>query len=708
MRGVTILDRVSGREVPTLDDRAVAGRYLFLPGTRRVVVDGRYAQPGEYHDVGSEQERRLLSDQVTVNAVRIIGERVDVLTRRQAPVSEISSLSPLVDGAAASRILERESLESAIEEQLRYLRAVCFRPVSRLRPVDRLVPVARARRVTARTVTHLAARSEHWATLRPDGIRPHHVLSPERDVDLDLYENRVAAQLIDRLGQYLTSRIGQIREVDRMFGDIQRYCDDIADRPWNNSQRLWQLVADLLDEQDWRPHAEARLTELAKLRGGVSTLRRSPVWSGTNRRAALGTSLRPTNLFTNEEKYRRVGVLWRRWIASLTGLTDEDPASRRRQWYRQFEGYVAVLLLRALEEIGGQAAVDESTLAPGATAVPFRYGSDEVTLRWGADGVFHLSHGGATALRVVPLPHPFTASRGDESTLAELARLGPGEVPPPTAPTLVLYPGTRAERKDLPVRTRLRAFETPGTPAPGQAGGRVRAAPVSPLEVDSVTRLARALRFTFEQCKLADYPVEVRVPPLLGTSVVADIPWLVSQDGRVVVTRIPADHELAAARRRVMALRQETTRFRQQGTNAAEIQQLWDDVEQAVRATTALTRCPRCGASAATPSRALQPRNGGGFYCSCDNCGGTWEARRCATPTCQHLYPILHPPAGAAPCPADGDLVDRRFASHLLAAPCWTRERVYVCPQCGECGNKQNSADCDRCVAAGATMQKHI
>ncbi|MFH8490291.1 hypothetical protein [Streptomyces longisporoflavus] len=694
-----LLDRVSGRPVSGTVGRALTGQYILLPERGSAEAGRRPLGTGEYYVDKRGRSDRAESDQVTVEAVLAIGRIVATLTARQASLAELADIHPLVDGAAAMKALSRQPLEEAIEEHLPFLRSVCFRPVSRLRPINRLVPVPRARRITPQTVMRLAAHSEDWASLRPDGVRPDRVLSPEREVNLDLYENRVAVHLVDQLWRYLTARMAQIRDIKGMFSDVERYIDDVSSRPWQQSSlRLWHLLAQFVEQEEWDARASLRLQELEKLRSAVSALRRSPLWNGVNRRAELGTSLRATNLLIGEDRFRHVAELWQQWMATRTRfISDDGEFSRGQDWCRGYECYVAVLLLRAFDEVGGQPA-DQSVLARGAVPVNYRYRGSDVTLRWGEDGVLVIERDETVVLRVVPLPHPLTDSRLRAPVLDELAMLN---VQPPIEPTLVLYPGGREERQELPQSVRLQAFEAPGAPAPGKDGTPLWKIPISPLEIDSVTRLGRGLRFVLEQPRLSGYPYQVLIGTGVDTDFVSRIPWLSMGTNGLIVTRVPADHEIAAARAMVLAQRRDTSRFQQRGTNSTAVEALWEEVGRAVKQTVALTRCPRCGAESASPDRALQIRGDGQFRCSCGQCGGIWEGRRCRT--CLRLYPILESSALVDAGSTDGDYLDRHFATDLLAAPCWVRARVFICPRCAVCGNAEGESQCARCSDGSAT-----
>lgn len=85
----------------------------------------------------------------------------------------------------------------------------------------------------------------------------------------------------------------------------------------------------------------------------------------------------------------------------------------------------------------------------------------------------------------------------------------------------------------------------------------------------------------------------------------------------------------------------------------------------------------------------------GSFRCSCTVCDAAWEGRLCRS--CGRTYPVMDVSTGNA-CVLDGDQIDRQFGVDLLAVPCATRDRVFVCPWCVTCGNAQPNVDCARCV----------
>ncbi|MEV0328958.1 hypothetical protein AB0H63_21280 [Micromonospora echinospora] len=709
MAGVAIWDRFLGREVDAPKGRDPLGRYTFVPGTRPVTIAGQPAEPGRYLASGTGPWRLTtergrsglagdfgtdpLPGDVTVDTVIAIGGHVREVYERAESVGTMLALSPLLADADAR--LRESALERAVDEGLGSLRAVCFRPATRLRPVHELVPASRSRRITPQTIARLAAHSEDWVRLRPDGVRPDRVLSPTREFDTDLYENRVAARLVDHLWRFLNKRITEVRRIDWMVEDAKRLATEIAQRPWRTHEHLFDLFAGFVNDDTWQTRTVERLVALERLSHAVASLMGSPVHRGVNRHAELGMLLRSTNIFVNDDRYRRVGELWQAWLKTHAGTTlQSDLARHVQQWCDSFAHYNALLLMRAFDQLGLETDRSQPAPGPGGT-VTFEGRHGPVSLEWHEDGAFVVRRGAEVALRIVPIPHALAASSQQGGNAALLTHLHRAPV---ATPTLVLYPGNRDEREGDRVAREilLRAFEGPESPAPARLPVPVFLLPVSPLEIDSVTRIARALRWVIDAPRLSAYPPVVACTDEEGQAIVRNTSWLAVAPEGLRGVRPPADHELAAVRTATLALREETSRLRRRGANVERVEQLWHSLDRAAGYLTGLTWCPVCDKPAARPERRLQPRPDGTYRCECESCGSAWESRLCRA--CRNTYPVLIPMQQAS-TGGYGDHLDRVFGAELLASPCWIRDRVFICPRCTTCAERESerSVSCDRC-----------
>ena len=73
----------------------------------------------------------------------------------------------------------------------------------------------------AAAASYLAAHTEDWDRPLLRGILPKRILAEIRQDQIDIYENRVAARLLDNLGGYLNRRIQRLRRISEI-SEIQR------------------------------------------------------------------------------------------------------------------------------------------------------------------------------------------------------------------------------------------------------------------------------------------------------------------------------------------------------------------------------------------------------------------------------------------------------------------------------------------------------
>jgi len=152
--------------------------------------------------------------------------------------------------------------------------------------------------------------------------------------------------------------------------------------------------------------------------------------------------------------------------------------------------------------------------------------------------------------------------------------------------------------------------------------------PVSPIELDSVLRLARNIRLAAERESTKNYPVPVSAATAHADALTAD--WLLRAERGLAVIRPPSPAEADHAMTTLSGLR---GRARGQAHPRGELQSL-DRFEAEVRAaadkTASFTTCPVCRQERPDPWRALHPRPDDRTYAcdACKRCGAHWEIRR--------------------------------------------------------------------------------
>ncbi|MES9606218.1 hypothetical protein [Actinomadura sp. NPDC000929] len=710
-----IWDRLLGREVERPPGgRMPLGRLFFAPGDRPLFLNATAVRPGRYlaangtwtlwdetrrHRDEGDFGHHAMPDDITTYIVTAVGRRLDSLVARDVTAEDWLSETPLMGGADMDERLRPREIDEVIERCLPHLRAACHLPVARLRAVNRLVPASRARRVTPAAITRLTARSEDWAALRPDGIRPARLLDPARETDLDFYENRVLARLVDHLWDHVQGRLVEVEQIEAMLDDVSTYAEDASGRPWRVSQYMFLLIEGLVESSTRRTRARRLREDLERLRNALVELRGPTILPGVHRHTDVGTVLRSTNVFTNDDRYRRAAELWRAWVAERSGNGASGPSNDRiQEWCESFTLYTGLLLMHALAQLD---LVPEGPFKPGGEVRCVAEHREAVGLRWERTGTFVLHRGGEAVLRVVPVAHALVAAEQPGRTAEEIDALAAAAATDPR--TLVVYPGQREKREKLPLRIRLRTFQGCEAPAPSGGGRAPALLPVSPLEIDSVTRLARSLRWALAQHLFERYPARIDCPSRDANAVAEGADWIAAAANGLTIVRPPAPHELAAVLRRIGTLAHRTAQFMQRGDNAELVDRLRDEVRAAAESLAELVRCPLCRNASSDPARTFQARDGSTFRSTCDVCKATWELRRCGS--CDRRYPVLNGNGRAEGTTAetDGDAMDHRFGSEALSAQCWVRTTVAYCPHCGECGEARTPRNlrCERCAGDG-------
>ncbi|MEX5635593.1 hypothetical protein [Parafrankia sp. FMc2] len=571
--------------------------------------------------------------------------------------------------------LESEPLELRAHEQIGHLRSVCWDPADQLVLIDELMPVPRARRIAPQAVRHLSHHSEHWRSRTLEGIRPARILASRPEDDIDRYENRVAARLVLNLLYHVRTRLAEARKLDAHMATIADA--QLAYRPsWRNADRLARLLGRMFDDSSPLHGKAADLIDLLRtLERELTMLLGSPVLSELSD-VPVSPGLRPTNLFTNDHRYRQVRDLWEQWIATHNS-TDVDRTDYHQQFCHAFERYALLVVLWASQFLGMRIATGQA-YAPGATLTLTGHPAGDHLLRLNPDATFTLSRSGVPVLRIIPLAHALTGTSSAEVVERCVAAVEDA-VAQSATPTLVLYPGSQEERDPLPPRLRARVHVTT-SPA--------SLAPISPAELDSIERVARALRWHIDGGLLLSYPP--RRPTSIYAGSATSSGWLNQRDRELRALRPPANTEwtnsLAALRESI----RDSSR-RHDDNTATQLLPLVNELRDAI---TTFTHCPICRQSIATHD--FVARNNETFWARCTDCNIDWGLRQCA---CGGRYPVLSSRTDRDRRPDRDDIdrtdrdrlpeLDRIYGNELLAEPCRRptpgQLPSFICTSCRTC-----------------------
>ena len=461
------------------------------------------------------------------------------------------------------------------------MRTVCQKPHARLQTVDEVQVASRVRRVAASSLSHLAAHPEDWAARTPTGVRPRRVLARRADEDADIYENRVAVAILAALRRHLQQRLADVRSLEMLVRDVLDLQTPAARSSWTVHKRLWGLLRDLGDLEHKRMAARERLTELESALRAVESMFASPLGRAVEVRSDLPITLHPSNLLSGNHQYRRVAALWNACAAVSSQDRDEAQEERRLAELRDaFIMYAALLLLQACTLIDAKPAPGQLSPEPGGH-VRFDLHGEPLTIEWPEAGLLTVTWTGSEVLRVRPVLTDLESANNPDVVKAQIAWPDPRRQRiTPTAPVrlaLTVYPGLRADRErcSAPVREALYRI-TPYAPS---------VAPISPLEVASVSRLVRALRWATLAGSMQRYPAQFPVSDR-EREVLAGNGWLVGDEATrtIAAVRPPTARQLEAAEHAAVSLRQRTDRARGVGDNSARIEELGENLGQVATA----------------------------------------------------------------------------------------------------------------------------
>jgi hypothetical protein len=594
-------------------------------------------------------------------------------------------------------------IEEAFDRESGALRTVCHKPHARLQTVEEVQVASRVRTVAASSLSRLAAHPEDWAARTPTGVRPRRVLARRAEADVDIYENRVAVATLAVLRGHLQRRLADVHSLTMLVQDVLDLQAPAARSSWTVHTRLWGLLRNLGDLDHKRAAARDRLTELESALRAVESMFASPLGRAVDARSDLPITLHPSNLLSGNHQYRRVAALWNACAAVSSQEIDEAQKEKRlAELHDAFTKYATLLLVQACTLIDAKPGPGQRVPEPGGR-VKFDLHGEPLAVEWTEAGFLTVAWAGSEVLRVRPVLTDFESANNSDVVNAQIAwphkeannRTGNAHKrgAPPAPMTLTVYPGLRADRERCSGSVREALYRImPHAPA---------IAPISPLEVASVSRLVRALRWATLAKSIQRYPTEFAVSDKEREALTGG-GWLVGSDAArtIAAVRPPTTRQLEAARNIVASLRQRTDRARGVGDNSARIAELEQEVDRAAAALRGLTLCPTCPELPDGEYRSFTDRGDGLFSVSCANCRTRWGLRRCEA--CGARFPLLFP-VGKLGRGGGEEELDRVYGGDLLAVSCWAADEAVhaICPSCGVCGD--SSAKALVCPRLGCT-----
>ncbi len=645
---VPLIDLLTGRP-PLAATPLFSGQWVLDRSPERPRFNGVDAAVGD-RLIGDSRQRWSVDWQGmsptkgVFPVVRPVAESdIDALLRMAESLGELSPLDATwLDWAEASPLAPKiedevriHGFDEFLEERILFLEAVCRSPRNHLRIDSDLQPVSRARRVAKQAVVRLASHREDWERPTVLGVRPKRVLCLVPDEELDFYENRIAARLVDHLRNYLANRLARIAGILRMIEEAD-HSSETSRASRRQRDRLFSLWGEAVADESATRTARATQRRLEAIHLRVLAMLDSTLYRGIPRSARV-TGLRFTNIFLNDANYRQVAEMWREW--SKKGLERQlSDQARYHRGQRACEGmllFAQVLIARALRQLGLSPSSVSAVPLVGTRPVVHLEGDGGIAIvTLDPRGVI-LIEMGSSLLRIVPL----VTSIELEDRSGEPG-FQPTSIPSvPEEHLLILHlPRTQptigaVEDADPPSRRSLLAQWNPrGLESPPPA-----ALPVSPWSISSVERVARFLRWHLLAPRICLYPPVVsalqRLPAQQGG-------WLEQSVGTNdwLVLRRPTSKEGSIQNIAEQFASIEYKRLVARGGRAAQdaranadsaAQGIRSQLDRAIAALEGIELCPVCRSAKGV----IVPldRQGGAFRVICENssCEASWGRYAC-------------------------------------------------------------------------------
>ena len=614
-------------------------------------------------------------------------ESLSFYASRLAQISDNSwkewvNISPLVHDIGET--IRIQPLEELIQKYIGHIEEICHRPRTYLKMETDRLPISRVQRISPHATEFLSAHTEDWEKRTFRNIRPKRVLCLIQEDMLDIYENKVTARLIDRLLEYLQKRIVEVRILQQELDQADDFSKDIQKVYWRNRNRICSLWGEQFQSETALKITEETLKILNQLQYKLRGLLDTELYRAIPKQATVGNTLNRTNILINDPHYRYIDRLWQAWMPWKRRQI-QTPQQIFETYQQSFKGFEAFCLLLISRALTGNGTTDDRGLGfeaspcfPLSDFIHFNSLKGDITLKLEPDGAIILEADGIQPLKLIPLMLPLTATEDATIINSILDEFRSSCSIKHNGSVIILYPGTEDERKKL---SKLLQQQTNSLGNDYSAKEKtLPILPVSPLDILSVERIARAVQWWLytEYCQIYPFIIQAKIPDLL----LEQNSWIVREGRDYKLLRSPRLEEQATFNKHLSNLITETeSRGARARVELIELQDLKNFSTQIQDKLNPLLTCPTCDKK----SDNFNNLDRQCFRCNCNSCETEWGKRICIK--CSGHYPYIQL--------SDFNIlnqlneqaigwVDRVLGRNTLAIPSLHETKKFVCPQCGD------------------------
>ncbi len=710
-------NRLTGRYTKELPDQLILGEWQIITDSEKVFINTfeltqnsrEYIFPDSTHrlsvrspDATLPCEKQFpqwqLPSDILSESLQFFELELQKLLSNSANWLDLVKLPPLVP--QIENKINIQPLEVTTKQNLGHIEEVCRRPRAYLKMETERLPVSRAQRISPHAAEFLASHTEDWERRTFRSVVPKQVLCMVKEELLDIYENKVTVRLIDNLLEYTRQRIQQVQTIKRQLEEAKYLSGTTKDIHWRNRQRIYQLWGSDFDAATPLKKAEATWRQLLQLQYKLQSLIDTDLYKAIPQRAVVGSTLKRTNILVNDQHYRYVDLLWREWSRCHHGQVKNSRQvfEENKQLFRGFESFCLLLIGLALTGSGhdkdmgfGFEAIANLIPTRGGEPILFRGALGEIYLTWQEDGSFLIQSEGIKDLRLVPIIATLTATDNLQTIASTLKTFSHSLTSSTDSLTVLLYPGTEEERKKLPSHIQREINTLGNDRLPKEVAMAIL--PVSPLDILSVERIARAIQWWFNSQRYQSYPPTL--PINIPDNLLKDTGWLEKEknSNQVCVLRSPLPPEEQFFNTNIQTLINQLQAHGLKKGQLQPIEQIKNLPFQARGCIQPLKICPIChsiGSFTALDSQC--------FSCECSQCESSWGTRSCGS--CGKKYPYIQITRIESQNRQPG-WVERTLGREVIAVPCWRENNhtTFICPHCGTCSQAKliHVEACIRC-----------
>ena len=633
---------------------------------------------------------------------------------------EWATMSPTPPGTNDE--LKVHPLDLAIARELRFLRNVCIDPRTYIEQQNEAVVLSRSRKIPGKAASYLAAHTEDWETRTLSGIRPKRILSSVQNVKWDIYENRVVVTLVDHLANYLKKRLETVRKIceSQNIGKDLTPMASIGLRSRNS--RVYGIWGEWFLEETAKQMAEQRLHDLHSLYYNVAALKDSLLYKNISKACRIQDStIKTTNIMSNDDCYRHVSVLWQQWIKK--GKQQEKSPEERfilqQNFVEGFSDFCLLLVIRALDQLGYCPETEyENCEMQKGVRLRLLGREGRIEIYWRNNGNVRLVLSDKIDVQFVPIPTEYSAWM-DSKLSKLLSELNSNdETAKIQNHKIILYLATCKNNDYTLYSDRIRHNQNLfGLPHERRSdeGKNIGFVPVSPWEIESVERVARAIRWYLLGEKVYyQYPPKVNIGNN-GLENQYPVTWIPNANNgkpcKIFKPPMPGEnedalmHSEAEIHLKISSL--ENKRNQSQNLSKAAKQHInlelvelgrlaekFADYSRQVRFVRDYFRqictCPVCQQQVDFWKGIQVDETNETFWFTCGSCASKWGLRHCVN--CKNKYPAIEPNQVNWEHYRDiPGSIDRIFGMDILSSPKIMdadervqRGVVFTCPRCGK------------------------